>query len=566
MARRGSIRIRSSPPKIFLRYADTLAGMRMHVARAATLMLLLAAASPAVAARTRPAPRRPLEFLRNGPPAPASGVRQIEDRFGRQVLLKGVNVDGLVDYWRRDLKRSYPTRASAYTGRRCPRDDPSVEGVMVCAFDLPQMRPLGFDAIRLNLSWSLLEPEPGHIDRAYVDRIAQVVRWAKAQGVYTVLDLHQDAWSKYVYTAPGDVCAPPFQAIRGYDGAPLWASGHATPACALHGVRELDSAVAEDFQKLYSDAPAPDGTGLQEHYAGLLVALARRFGREPAVAGYEIINEPSPGLNPTPAGDAQQLFPFYGKVVNTVIARVRGFRQLFFIEPNVSRDVTDQSAIATPWSAYSPYSRVVYAPHVYTGVFTADQQAASRRFLPTDGGYRSALADAQALGLPLWVGEFGNNPEDDPTLLRASYELQDRYQVGGALWLWKENANDVNAAVFWGVYGRPFGRGVPQRRRLRLVSRAYPIATAGRLRSFSYDVAHGTFDLRASARRVRYRARSRATLVWVPRRCHCRIVASGARLQVFRPGSGALEAYAYPRGGGYRVFTRPLRRHRLHHA
>src|SRR5262249_34536772 len=158
----------------------------------------------------------------------------------------------------------------------------------------------------------------------------------------------------------------------------------------------------------------PDGEGLQEHYADVMVALAKRFHDEPAVAGYEIINEPSPGFNAAPSEvDATELFPFYGKVVNTVVARVPRFRQLFFIEPNVERDVTDQSAIVTPWSGYSSYPNVVYAPHVYTGVFTLDQLAASMRFFPSDGGYRSAITDARALGLPLWIGEFGNNPADD---------------------------------------------------------------------------------------------------------------------------------------------------------
>src|SRR3989442_12205293 len=113
------------------------------------------------------------------------------------------------------------------------------------------MRPLGYDAVRLNLSWSLLEPQPGRIDLAYMDRIAQVVGWARAQGIYVVLDMHQDAWSKYVYSTPADSCAaiPGMQNVRGYDGAPQWASVHTTPACALNGTRELDTAVAEDFQK-----------------------------------------------------------------------------------------------------------------------------------------------------------------------------------------------------------------------------------------------------------------------------------------------------------------------------
>ena len=134
---------------------------------------------------------------------------------------------------------------------------------------------------------------PGVIDQTYLERVAQVVAWAKAVGIYVVIDMHQDAWSKYLYTAPGEACVAPFQAIRGFDGAPRWASEHVAPACALNGVRELDPAVQEDFQKLYDDAKAPDGVGLQEHYANAMLALARRFHEEPTVAGYEIINEPN---------------------------------------------------------------------------------------------------------------------------------------------------------------------------------------------------------------------------------------------------------------------------------
>jgi hypothetical protein len=196
---------------------------------------------------------------------------------------------------------------------------------------------------------------------------------------------------------------------------------------------------------------------------------------------------------------------------------------------------------------------VVYAPHVYTGVFTLDQQVASRRFYPSDGGYKSAISDAQALGLPLWVGEFGNNPSDDESLLRTTYALQDRYGVGGALWLWKENANDVNQSVFWGVYGPPFGQGTPQPRRIKFVGRAYPLAIAGDLRSFSYDPDHALLDLRASSPPVAFRDRAHATVIFVPSSSTADVQAQGARLEVFDRGP-AREVYVYPTGGDYRVY------------
>jgi endoglycosylceramidase len=524
--------------------------MMTPVRRAVILLgaLLLVAPAPA-----RAAPRRPLTYLHVGAPAGPAGLAQIVDARGRAVLLKGANADGLVDYWRRDLRPPYPTAPSAYSHGRCPHDDPSVEGVMICRFDLPQMRPLGWNVVRLNLSWSLLEPRPGRIDGRYLDRIAQVVRWARRARIYVLLDMHQDAWSKHLYTRPGDHCAGPNQATPGYDGAPEWASRHATPACALNGVRELDPAVAEQFQKLYANAPAPDGAGFQDHYARALIALARRFHAERAVAGYEIINEPSPGYAAVPGGqDAGELFPFYGRMVAAVTAAVPGFRQLFFVEPNVERNVTDQREVFSPWSAYSPYRNVVYAPHIYTGVFTADQEAASTRFFPSEGGYRSAIADAQALGLPLWVGEFGNTPSDDQALLAPSYRLQDRFGVGGAIWLWKENANDVNRAVNWSVYGPPFGRGRPNRERLPLVRRAYPLFVAGALTGMSYDPRSGAFDVRALSKRVRCRDRAHATLLFAPLRSGRRFAATGARLESFRVRGGR-DVYVYPDGGAYRV-------------
>jgi endoglycosylceramidase len=526
-------------------------------------------AAPAVASALPQAPPRQFSFLHVGSPSPSTGLPRIVDTQGRTVLLKGVNVDGIVDYWDADeahppppdgLRPPYPSDPHRYANGRCPPDNKRVEGVVVCRFDFDQLRRLGYDVIRLNLSWSLLEPRPGAISARYVNRIAQIVRWARAAGIYVVLDMHQDAWSKFVYTR-GEPCAGEFQRIRGFDGAPLWASQHASPACALHGVRELDPAVAEDFQKFWLNAAAPDGKGLQDHYTDVLVALAKRFKGNPAVVGYELMNEPQPGFNAAPGeSDATEMFPYWGRAVDDVVKRVKGFRQLFFVEPNVERNVTDAREVPPlPWSTYSSYPDVVYAPHIYTGVFTYDEIVLQQRFQPMGAGYQATADDARSLGLPLWIGEFGNNPVDDDTLLRQHYALQDRYLLGGTLWLWKENANDTNPDFFWGVYGPPFGRGTPQPKRLLYTARATPLATAGTLQRVSYAPHGRTFEVRGQAKRVACGDRRHATVLWVPD--GVRLAADGARLEVFRRGAGR-EVYAYPDGAGYRVFSGPGKTHR----
>src|SRR5207244_6141782 len=66
---------------------------------------------------------------------------------------------------------------------------------------------------------------------------------------------------------------------------------------------------------------------------------------------------------PPGESDATELFPYWGMAVDAVVAQVKGFHQLFFVEPNVERNVTDaREAPPLPWSTYSSYPNVVYAP------------------------------------------------------------------------------------------------------------------------------------------------------------------------------------------------------------
>jgi hypothetical protein len=123
----------------------------------------LGAIAPSVAVATTPLP--PPSFLHVGPADGPGGLAQIVDSGGRAVLLKGVNAEGLVDYFRPDLMPPYPSDPASYSGVACPLDDMTVEGVDICQYDFSQLGPLGYDVIRLNISWSLLEPTPGRIDQ-----------------------------------------------------------------------------------------------------------------------------------------------------------------------------------------------------------------------------------------------------------------------------------------------------------------------------------------------------------------------------------------------------------------
>jgi hypothetical protein len=135
-------------------------------------------------------------------------------------------------------------------------------------------------------------------------------------------------------------------------------------------------------------------------------------------------------------------------------------------------------------------------------------------------------------------------------VLSAHYLEQDVFGLGGSLWLWKENANDINRSQFWGVYGPPFGPGVPQPERVRLTSRAYPLYLAGNLRRLSYNPSSGRFTLTARARRVAFGDDSRATVVYIPRTVRGRVHVRGARSFSVR-WAGARLIYLFPTGGSY---------------
>jgi endoglycosylceramidase len=515
---------------------------------------------PAGAGRYAATARRPIGFLHVGGVG-SDGLKQIVDAQGRSVLLRGVNVDGLVDYWQPSLTPPYPNGPTAYAHHRCPVDDPHVEGVEICWYDLRQMRRLGYDNIRLNVSWSLLEPEPGRINHRYIARIAQVVRWARQQGIWVTIDMHQDAWSKFVYTAPGSKCLPPFGPTRGYDGAPRWASPSRLPACTVDNIRELDLAVQDDAQDFWDDAKAPDGVGEQEHYAHVVAVLAKRFAHDPAVAGYDLMNEPEPGFLPE-VDNTLELLPFYAKVARTVVRDVPGFKQLLFFEPAAERNTTAARAYLTKWSSVSSYPNAVYAPHVYTHVFTLGAVAGLPDLATFASDYGAAAGDAKALGLPLWVGEFGGPPAGDATVLAQHYQQQEARRIGGTLWLWKENANDSVADTFWGSYGPPFKgkqvRGVPQPKRIRRTSRVYPLVTAGELLRATSDPFHDRARVVATSAPVRHGDRRRATLIDVPAVFGGRIVVHGALYSVMNR-SGDREVWLYPRGGRYSLIVTPRR-------
>lgn len=447
------------------------------------------------------------------------GVRAgIYDAQGRQVLLRGVNVNALGDYYQGNP--NYP--------QVLPVDDS----------DFAEMARYGLNVVRLILSWSALEPERDRIDRAYLARIRSVVELARRHEVYVVLDMHQDAWGKYIATPPGVSCPGGREAAIGWDGAPEWATlTDGASTCRAPGSRELAPAVRNAFSSFYANRD-----GIQEQFAKAWAALAAEFARDTTVAGYDLLNEPHFGASAL--GSGTQLGPLYHRVITAIRAAEHaagGFGHVIFFEPGILFPSTD----APPPVDSITDDNVVFAPHNY---------AESINEVSTiEGWFDFAVEAAARFGTTFWVGEYGwfsDPPLNQQRLIRYARQ-EDRLLLGSAWWQWQQACGDPHSI------GRPGGEPDSEQihfRRSRcpgdvdlgpipewtvVLSRPYPRAAPGQLQRLESDGIARTLELEAES------GATPGTLdLWIP---------AGGLGQPEITGSGIVARQVRRVAGGYRA-------------
>jgi endoglycosylceramidase len=404
----------------------------------------------------------------------------IVDDQGRQVLLRGVNYNQLGDYYQG--KAGLPTVAPAARA------------------DFVQMRRLGFNVVRLVTNWSAWQPARGAFDAAYLARVRQAVGWAAGEGIAVVLDMHQDAWGKFIATPAGAACPPGLGPAPGWDGAPAWATlTDGLSTCRLANTRELSPAVAQAFQSFYADRE-----GIQSELVDTWRLIARAFARTPAVVGYDLLNEPHPGVT-IGLGQTLGLARFYGRAIAAIRAGERSAGRpapaLAIFEPSVLWSGRGNDAL--PPGGFTTDPDTVFSPHLYAGSISIDQTAGAP-VLTVDEGYQAALGAARNYGLPLWSGEWGwfGPPSRDLAKVRRFAALEDEHRLGSAWWVWKSACGDPHVAgqpTFAGSLnpvacpsGAPLGQVAEY---ASVLSRAYPRAAPGRLTALRADSDTGALRL-----------------------------------------------------------------------
>ena len=308
-----------------------------------------------------------------------------KDEGGRVVILRGVNVAG--------NSKIPPFVPFSDTTRLDP------------------VKEWGMNVIRLVLIWEAIEPEPGKYNGEYIDAVEALVSAAGERGIYVILDMHQDMFSRYLNGGCGD-------------GAPSWAIDPSIPQDkpanderCIDWVNGLnDKNVLRAFDSFYANV-----NGVRDHYISMWAHIAQRFGDHPAVIGYDLMNEPI-------GDEVSQIAPLYEDAGAAI--RVVDPDGILFIEPSI---LTSFGAI---YSQLPPLSlgNYAYAPHFYSASLLISDIFSTSEADKSFADFNSKVEELG--GVSLLLGEFGMYPEK----VKVSEYIADIYRrlddcfYGGTQW------------------------------------------------------------------------------------------------------------------------------------
>ena len=415
------------------------------------MLVTLAAAAPAVAA-----PREPLGHV----------GRWITDAGGRAVIFHGAAVtpDGFAK----------------------PFETPAEAGFT--AADAEFLARHGFNLVRLGAFYGGYEREPGVFTEGYIDSFAGTQRLLADQGIFTLFDFHQDMLN------------PRYQG-RGFPDWFLKDDGFPNqPQAGFPGNYFLNPALNRAYDNLWANAAAPDGVGVQDHFAEGWRRVAARFASAPLIAGYDLLNEPWPGTEwpscantegcPPGGFDQTKLTEFHRRVVAAVH---RGDpRRTAYYEPNLQFDVGAKTG-----HGKLEDQNVGMSFHNYClGAAPGLPHAPDPTGLCKDQGERRVFQNAEEHservgGIPLLMTEFGDVHEAH--IHRRVTELADEFMVGWTVWGWFRAAGQIKKDP-----AKPPTPDNLHEDVLAAVVRPYPRVVAGTPLEFSYDADAKRFRARFS--------------------------------------------------------------------
>lgn len=267
------------------------------------------------------------------------GGSWFRDEHGRYILFRGVNFAS-----RSKLPPYLPI--SPLETKDLSELDLNKE-IQLVKHELDLLKNLGFNIVRLLISWKALEPRPNpNLDdllpegKEYLLHMRQIIDELYSRSIYVILDFHQDIANE----------------VYGGDGFPDWAlavdnnKGYELPPKPAHPDKKwqikyvLNKSLKHTFKSFWENDLTNLEAGLKNYpvrtHLEKTIGLTAKFFKSlndglghPGVLGIEPFNEPHPGMMPKKDFEVKYLMDFYRKV-NSEITRVDN-NIFIFIEPRV---------------------------------------------------------------------------------------------------------------------------------------------------------------------------------------------------------------------------------------
>lgn len=381
------------------------------------------------------------------PPPPVASAPQgwhveggaIRDPSGRAVILRGVNL------------------ANAH------KQKPYFSDVGPADY-LALRQTYGFTVLRFLVTWAAIEPQKGVYDEAYLDEVAKRMAWAKDAGLLVVVDMHQDLYG---------------EGFEGGDGAPRWTCDESRYAAFVPTEPWFFGSQDPNVQACVDRFYEPGE--VRTHFVAAWRHVARRLRAEPAVIGFDPLNEPYWGTFSILAFEEEKLAPFYVEVAKAVREEAPGW--LFFAEPSASRNVGYPTRLPK-----LPLDNVVYAPHSYDVDAESGKGFDAARREALLGKLRELRAEADGMGAALFIGEYGGNA-DAPGIvpyMDAQFDGIGAAAAGSAYWAFDKDHG----------YGFLRADGSEKKNLADVLTRPYPSRVAGKLVAYEVDDATGAATIR----------------------------------------------------------------------
>lgn len=359
----------------------------------------------------------------------------LRDAQGRALILRGVNI-------------SQQHKVAPYFGFHQQSDIARVR------------QAWGFNGMRWVFPWAAVEPQAGQFDSKFVEQLITRLHWAKAAGLYVVLDMHQDVFG---------------EGFTAGNGAPRWACDeqryrdHVPEADWF--LNYTSKQVAACFDELWK-TPAR-----RQHIIDAWVFVARAVAADTelrqTVIGFDPFNEAYWGSHTLQTFERDVLSGFYAEIVSAV--RKVAPNWVAFVQPAASRNLDLPTSLKPP-----SFDNAVYAPHVYDPQAEQGLGFGPERVASLLAKMQAMADEAKRLGTALWFGEYGGMVDDPDiaTYMGTVYDGAGKLATGAMIW---EYGNSGPYRLI-----DPDGSEMPQ---IAAVVRPYPARIAGTLTDYRYDVA-----------------------------------------------------------------------------